>query len=136
VRVDLTVERTRPVLYTVLRPGLPPLAVEADDHRVEGAHHVFRRDTTVLSRPRSVVVLRLPVGGTAGVLAQARPGQDPAGMSRRFDVPLGDLEAAAHVPAPDQVEEQQVSRPAEPLRAGPHLPPYGDGATGADGDGD
>ncbi len=53
--------------YTVLRPGLPPLRVEADDHRVEGAHHVFRRDTLVLRRPRSVVALRLPVAGVQAV---------------------------------------------------------------------
>ncbi len=55
--------------YTVLRPGLPPLLVEADEHRVEGAHHVFRRDATVLSRPRRVVALRLPVASVLAVTA-------------------------------------------------------------------
>ena len=46
--------------FTVVRPSLPPLLVDADEHRVEGAWHVFRRDTVVLGRPRSVVALRLP----------------------------------------------------------------------------
>lgn len=47
--------------FTVLRPGLPPLPVDADEHRLEGGWHVFRRDTVVLGRPRSVVALRLAV---------------------------------------------------------------------------
>ena len=47
--------------FTVVRPSDPPLVVEADDHRVEGAWHVFRRDTVGLGRPRTVVALRLPV---------------------------------------------------------------------------
>ena len=47
--------------YTVLRPGRPPLTVEADEHTVEGAHHVLRRDAVVLGRPRRVVALRVPV---------------------------------------------------------------------------
>lgn len=46
--------------FTVVRLHQLPLVVEADDHRLEGAWHVFRRDTVVLGRPRSVVVLRLP----------------------------------------------------------------------------
>ena len=53
--------------FTVQRPGCPPVVVEADEHRVEGAHHVFRRDTTVLSRPRSVVVLRVAVAAVERV---------------------------------------------------------------------
>ncbi len=48
--------------FTVLRPGRPPEPVDADDHAVEGAHHVFRRDVVVLGRPRRMVVLRVPVG--------------------------------------------------------------------------
>ena len=60
--------------FTVERPAAPPLVVEADDHVVEGAHHVFRRDVVVVGRPRSVVALRLPVDGVSAV----RPG-DPAG---------------------------------------------------------
>lgn len=47
--------------WTVVRPGHPPVAVEADEHVVEGAHHVFRRDAVVLGRPRRVVALRVPV---------------------------------------------------------------------------
>jgi hypothetical protein len=50
---------TRPVLFHVVRPAAPPLVVEADDHRREGGWHVFRRDTLVMGRPRTVVVLRL-----------------------------------------------------------------------------
>jgi hypothetical protein len=62
------------VPYTVLRPGLPPLTVDADDHRVEGACHVFRRDTVVMGRPRSVVALRLPVADVVTVTPAGRPG--------------------------------------------------------------
>jgi hypothetical protein len=35
------------------------LTVEADEHRLEGAHHVFRRTTTVMGAPRVVVVRRV-----------------------------------------------------------------------------
>ena len=45
----------------------PPLDVDADDHRVEGGWHVFRRDTLVMGRPRSVVTLRLPAGDVRSV---------------------------------------------------------------------
>ena len=55
--------------FTVLRPGSPPLQVDADDHAVEGAHHVFRRDVVVLGRPRRMVVLRLPQEGVERVEA-------------------------------------------------------------------
>jgi hypothetical protein len=55
------------VRYTVHRRDHAPLAVEADEHRLEGAHHVFRRDTTVLARPRRVVVLRLPAAEVSRV---------------------------------------------------------------------
>jgi hypothetical protein len=48
------------VPFTVVRPAQPPLHVDADEHRVEGGWHVFRRDTLVMGRPRSVVALRLP----------------------------------------------------------------------------
>lgn len=54
--------------FTVVRPTQPPLTVEADEHRVEGGWHVFRRDTVVLGRPRSVVALRLPTAGVAQVV--------------------------------------------------------------------
>jgi hypothetical protein len=37
------------------------LTVLADEHRVEGAQHVFRATRTVMGRPRVVVVRRLPV---------------------------------------------------------------------------
>ena len=37
------------------------LTILADEHRVEGAHHVFRRTASVMGAPRRVVVRRLPV---------------------------------------------------------------------------
>ena len=54
--------------FTVVRPSRPPLVVDADEHRVEGAWHVFRRDTVVLGQPRSVVALRLPAADVREVL--------------------------------------------------------------------
>jgi hypothetical protein len=56
------------VPFTVVRPGSPPLDVDADDHRVEGGWHVFRRDAVVLGRPRSVVALRLLADASTRVL--------------------------------------------------------------------
>ena len=47
--------------FTVVRPAQPPLLVEADEHRIEGAWHVFRRTTLVMGQPRTVVALRLPI---------------------------------------------------------------------------
>jgi hypothetical protein len=55
------------VPYTVVRPAQPPLTVDADEHRVEGGWHVFRRDTVVMGRPRRVVALRLPLHGVTRV---------------------------------------------------------------------
>jgi hypothetical protein len=40
---------------------LGPVRIDADEHRVEGLHHVFRATTTVMGRPRVMVVRRLPV---------------------------------------------------------------------------
>jgi hypothetical protein len=60
------------VPFTVLRPGLPPLDVDADEHRLEGVWHVFRRDTVVLGRPRTVVALRLPVAAVSEVRPAGR----------------------------------------------------------------
>lgn len=57
-------------------------------------------------------------------------------MSPRYDVPLEQLEEQSRVAAVAQVEVQAEPRLHEPLTAGPHLHPFGDGATGADGDGD
>lgn len=45
----------------------PPLLVDADDHRLEGGWHVFRRDTLVMGRPRAVVTLRLPADDVRSV---------------------------------------------------------------------
>lgn len=53
--------------FTVVRPSLPPLVVDADEHRLEGGWHVFRRDTAVMGRPRRVVALRLPAAGVTQV---------------------------------------------------------------------
>jgi hypothetical protein len=57
-------------------------------------------------------------------------------MTRRFDVPIDELEADARVAVPEQVQAQAASGRPEPLVSGPHVHPYGDGATGADGDSD
>lgn len=35
------------------------LEIDADEHRVEGAHHVFRTSRAVMGKPRMVVVRRL-----------------------------------------------------------------------------
>lgn len=56
--------------FTVVRPAQPPLVVDADEHRLEGAWHVFRRDTMVLGRPRSVVALRLPAASVTRVVPE------------------------------------------------------------------
>ena len=61
--------------FAVVRPAQPPLTVDADDHRVEGGWHVFRRDVVVLGRPRSVVALRLPVAAVLEVLPDAGCGR-------------------------------------------------------------
>ena len=42
-------------------PAPAPFLVDADEHAVEGAFHVFRRSTVVVGRPRTVVALRLPL---------------------------------------------------------------------------
>jgi hypothetical protein len=57
-------------------------------------------------------------------------------MTSRFSVPIEQLEEQSRVAVTAQVEAQAEPRLAEPLVAGPALHPYGDGATGADGDGD
>ncbi|MCU1594615.1 MAG: hypothetical protein JWO12_2007 [Frankiales bacterium] len=43
------------------------LLVDADEHRVEGPFHVFRRTTTLMGRPRTLVVRRLAVADVIGV---------------------------------------------------------------------
>jgi len=53
----------------------------------------------------------------------------------RYDVPLTELEAQARVEAEDRAESQASTRPHEPLVV-PLVHPFGDGATGSDGDGD
>jgi len=57
-------------------------------------------------------------------------------MTSRYAVPLEQLEEQSRVAAAAQVTEQAAPRPAQPPAAGPHLHPFGDGASGADGDGD
>ena len=37
------------------------LVIDAEEHRVEGAHHVFRTTQLVMGKPRLVVVRRLRV---------------------------------------------------------------------------
>jgi hypothetical protein len=46
-----------------------PLVVAADEHRLEGRFHVFRSRTSVMGRPRSVVVRRLPATDVLSVTA-------------------------------------------------------------------
>ena len=57
-------------------------------------------------------------------------------MTGRYDVPLEQLAEQSRVAATAQVTVQAEPRLHEPLVAGPHLHPHGDGATGADGDGE
>ena len=56
--------------FTVLQPGSAPVVVDAEEHRVEGTWHVFRRTTTVMGSPRVVVALRIPVA--PGVVVSPR----------------------------------------------------------------
>lgn len=57
-------------------------------------------------------------------------------MTGHYDVPLEQLEEQSRVAATAQVQLQAEPRLAESLVAGPHLHPFGDGASGADGDGE
>lgn len=57
-------------------------------------------------------------------------------MTRRFALPLEQLEAQSRVAGAEQVELQAEPRLHAPLVEKPQVHPYGDGATGADGDGD
>jgi hypothetical protein len=50
------------------------LTVEAEEHRVEGGHHVFRRSTTVMGAPRLAVVRRLPAADVLAVTPARRKG--------------------------------------------------------------
>ena len=57
-------------------------------------------------------------------------------MTRRYAVPLEQLEGSARVADVEQGELQAEPRLHAPLLDGPHVHPFGDGATGAGGDGD
>lgn len=57
-------------------------------------------------------------------------------MTGRYDVPLEQLEEQSRVAATAQVSLQAEPRLHAPLVEGPAVHPFGDGATGADGDGD
>lgn len=48
-------------LVYVLTTSLGTLQIDADEHCVEGLHHVFRSTATVMGRPRVLVVRRIPV---------------------------------------------------------------------------
>jgi hypothetical protein len=56
-------------------------------------------------------------------------------MTRRFQIPIDELEGQSRVTDAQQVQTQAESRLTEPF-PGPGVHPYGDGATGPDGDGD
>ena len=45
------------------------LTIDADEHRLEGAHHVFRISRAVMGKPRMVVVRRLPQADVLDVTA-------------------------------------------------------------------
>ncbi|MCW2500241.1 MAG: hypothetical protein JWN87_1917 [Frankiales bacterium] len=45
------------------------LVVDADEHRLEGRFHVFRSSTSVMGRPRTMVVRRLPATDVLSVTA-------------------------------------------------------------------
>lgn len=55
-------------------------------------------------------------------------------MDPRYDVPLDDLEAQAHVAGAEQVTAPAEARLRAPLLDGPQVHPFGDGAAGGDGD--
>jgi hypothetical protein len=57
-------------------------------------------------------------------------------MTSRYAVPVEQLEAQSRVAGAEQVELQAEPRLHAPLVDGPHVHPFGDGATGPDGDGD
>jgi hypothetical protein len=45
------------------------LSIDAEEHRVEGSHHVFRTSRAVMGAPRMVVVRRLPRADVVSVTA-------------------------------------------------------------------
>ena len=49
------------LMFFVTTTAVGTVQIDADEHRVEGLHHVFRTTTTVMGRPRVMVVRRLPV---------------------------------------------------------------------------
>ena len=49
------------------------LLVDADEHGVEGRFHVFRTTTTLMGRPRTLVVRRLAVTDVVAVGNAAGP---------------------------------------------------------------
>ena len=58
--------------FTVSTPS-GPLRIDAEEHRVEGRSHVFRRTTLVMGRPRVMVVRRLPLADVLSVTNETRP---------------------------------------------------------------
>jgi hypothetical protein len=55
------------VPFTVITTTRAVLTVDADEHRVEGSHHVFRSQRVVMRQSRSVVVRRLPLSDVLAV---------------------------------------------------------------------
>lgn len=41
--------------------------IDATEHRLEGSFHVFRTTTTVMARPRTMVVRRIPAASVLTV---------------------------------------------------------------------
>jgi hypothetical protein len=52
--------------FTVLTTSGPE-RVDATEHRLEGLFHVFRATTTVMGRPRLVVVRRIPAASVVSI---------------------------------------------------------------------
>jgi hypothetical protein len=46
-----------------------PEQVDATEHRLEGLFHVFRTTTTVMGRPRTMVVRRIPAATVLTITA-------------------------------------------------------------------
>lgn len=57
-------------------------------------------------------------------------------MTSRYAVPVEQLEDTARVACAEQGQLQAEPRQQAPLIEGPAVHPFGDGATGPDGDGD
>ena len=93
------------------------LGVDADEHRREGAWHVFRRTATVMGRPRTVVALRLSADGVAAVAPAATPFTPITANAP--GVPTAPLDPAARGARPGPETPQDPRGSARVLRSVP-----------------